>query len=405
MAFDLITVALFGHPDPDVGRHLNRPGGPGVEAADFDVHVAPDDTGLAAMLAEVRPHVIFTFGSVTAFTNLLAAPIDVRRRWLHFDVPAPSAEQLARSAEFVFVDVATRHRFPAEPLVSVFTPTYMTGERAMRPFRSLLDQSYTNWEWVVYDDSPDDATFEYLKHLAAADPRVRLFRSDRQCGRIGEVKRRCCGLSRGAIFVELDHDDELTDHCLADIVEAFQAFPDAGFAYTDCAEVFEDGVSHVYGDTFAFGYGSYREEQYRGLAYLVANYPSLNSKTVRHIVGMPNHARAWRREAYEAIGGYGSEIHVADDYEICLRTFLATRMIHVQRFGYKQYLSRDGANTQHRRNKEIQHLVRVFEQRYEEEIHARFVALGVDDFLWSNGQLNWSAPNPEQTPFANYVWR
>jgi hypothetical protein len=123
---------------------------------------------------------------------------------------------------------------------------------------------------------------------------------------------------------------------------------------------------------------------------------------MRHIVGVPNHVRAWRREEYERIGGHAPEIHVADDYEILVRTFLHTRMVHVKRFGYLQYLQRDGGNTQRRRNKEIQRLVRVFHQRYEAEIHERFVALGVDDFIWRDGRLDWSVPNPSPAPIANY---
>ena len=201
----------------------------------------------------------------------------------------------------------------------------------------------------------------------------------------------------------MDHDDELTDHCLADVVEAFNAFPDAGFVYTDYAEVFEDGEVAGYPEGWGFGFGSYRWEQYQDKNYLVTNYPSINAKTMRDIVGVPNHVRAWRRDAYERTGGYGSEIHVADDYELLVRTFLTTRMVHVQRFGYIQYMQRDGGNTQRRRNKEIQRLVRLFHQRYELEIHARFLELGIDDFIWRDGSLDWSVENPDPAPVANHV--
>jgi glycosyltransferase involved in cell wall biosynthesis len=405
MAFDLITVALFGHPDPTVGERMRTPYARAIEADNFDVHAYSSDVSLGVVLSDVRPHVIFTFGRVEDFPHLLATPIDVRRRWIHFAPPYPDPAELAVAAERAFVDIATNDRFPELPLVSVFTPTYRTGERALRPFQSLLDQTYRNWEWVVYDDSPEDDTFDYLRRFADIEPRVRLFRSDRQCGRIGEVKRRCCGLARGSIYVELDHDDELTDHCLSSLVEAFRTFPDSGFAYTDCSEPYEEGGFNWYGETFAFEYGTYREELYRGENHLVQNYPSVNAKTVRHIVGMPNHARAWRADLYHSIGGHGSEIHVVDDYELCLRTFLATRMVHVQRHGYRQYLSRSGGNTQIRRNKEIQRLVRLFQRRYEAQIHARFLELGVDDFIWRDGQLDWSVPNPDPTPIANYILR
>jgi hypothetical protein len=186
------------------------------------------------------------------------------------------------------------------------------------------------------------------------------------------------------------------------VVEAFETFPEAGFAYTDCAEVFEDGANASYADGWAFGFGSYRTESLLGRDYTVTNYPGLNAKTVRHIVGMPNHVRAWRRDAYVNIGGYAPEVHVADDYELCIRTFLRTRAVHIRRFGYIQYLSREGANTQRVRNGEIQRLVDAFARRYADEIHDRFVELGVDDFIYNDGNLDWSAGNPSPAPNANY---
>ncbi len=400
----LITLLLLGHPEPDIGYRIVVPDRPDNEADGFNVIALDDDRNLPVVLADARPHVIFSFGSSDTYPALMAMPLDVRRRWLHYETP-PAPVDLAQTALAVYVDVATNDRFPSTPLVSVFTPTYRTGERLARPFQSLLAQTYTNWEWVVYDDSPDDETFDALSALAAAEPRMRVFRSDRNCGVIGEVKRRLCGLARGGILVELDHDDELTDHCLADLVEAFQTFPEAGFAYSDCAEVYDDGQVAGYPEGWGFGFGSYRWENYRGKIYQVTNYPSINSKTMRHIVGVPNHVRAWRREAYERLGGYRSEVHVADDYEILIRTFLTTRMVHIQRFGYIQYLQRDGGNTQRKRNKEIQRLVTLFRERYESEIHARFDELGIHDFVRVGGQLDWSVPNPDPTPTANYVLR
>jgi hypothetical protein len=196
-------------------------------------------------------------------------------------------------------------------------------------------------------------------------------------------------MALGDIFVELDHDDELTTNCLGDIIQAFQAHPEAGFAYTDCAEILDVGENATYPDGYAFGFGSYRTEAYRGHTYAVANYPSVNAKTVRHIVGMPNHARAWTREAYYAAGGHNSEVHVADDYELCIRTFLTTRMVHIKRFGYIQHISTNGSNTQRVRNKEIQRLVRYFSDHYNQAIHDRFVELEVDDFIWTEEGLDW----------------
>jgi O-antigen biosynthesis protein len=405
MAFDLITILVLGHADQNIAQKI-RIANPGpAEADNFDVHCFANDHNVDEAVARIRPQAIFSFGSLESYPSLYNLPLDIRRRWVHYPDTSLSGAQIAEAACVVFVDITTEAKFADFPLVSVFTPTYRTGERIYRAYASLKAQTYNNWEWVIYDDSPDDETFHRVTEIARMDTRVRVFRSHQPCGVIGEVKRRACGLSRGSILVEMDHDDELTPECLHYVVDAFRRFPDAGFVYTDCAEIYEDGENGRYPEGYGFGFGSYREEEYRGHNFLVTNYPSINAKTIRHIVGVPNHVRAWTRTAYVAAGGHSSEIHVADDYELCVRTFLTTRMVHVKRFGYIQYLGRGESNTHRARNREIQRLVRMFVERYNTEIHERLVELGVDDFIWVNEhEMDWGSANPDPTPIANYIY-
>ena len=401
---ELISVVLIGHRDPEAALALQLGSTRSIETAQFDVVALDSDVAIEPVLADRHVHVIASFGALRQFDVLMGQPMEVRRRWIHIDDNNADLVKVADQVMDCFLGVVDRPPHSPVPLVSVFTAAYQTGERILRPYQSLLAQTYTNWEWVVMDDSePGDATHEIVSALADHDHRVRVFRSDRHCGVIGEIKRRCCGLARGEIFVELDHDDELTVNCLADVVEAFATFPDAGFAYTDCAEVFESGLNATYGDSFAFHFGTYRDEEYGGRVYNVMDYPDINAKTVRHIVSMPNHVRAWTREGYAAAGGHSPDVHVADDFELCLRTFLTTRMIHIKRFGYIQHLGDGGENTQRRRNAEIQRLVRYFAGRYEDRIHQRFEELGVDDFIWTENGRDWSREPGTRPITANYV--
>jgi hypothetical protein len=186
--------------------------------------------------------------------------------------------------------------------------------------------------------------------------------------------------------------------------------PLAGFVYTDFTEIYPDGSPLTYAE-WAFGYGSYRWEAYNGLNIAVANAPNVNSKTIRHIVGVPNHVRCWLRDCYDEVRGHGRHIHVADDYELLVRTFLATRMARVPRLGYVQWRNPAGAiaagNTHQERNKEIQRLTRAFAQRYDAAIHDRFLALGVDDFAWREGEDTFSrlfsVPNPAFEPHCTLL--
>ena len=78
---------------------------------------------------------------------------------------------------------------------------------------SLKEQTYTNWEWIIVDDSDDDGeTFKMLSNLAKKDHRIQVFKPWEHSGIIGKVKNWACSLGKGHILVELDHDDELTDY-------------------------------------------------------------------------------------------------------------------------------------------------------------------------------------------------
>lgn len=378
---------------------------PPAEADGFDVARSEDDHDLGRRLAELRPHVVLTFGAVEQHRELAAAPLAVRRRWIHVDQGQPLAE-LASRVLHAFVTEATTDRFPEVPLVSVFTCTYRTGEAVRAAYDSLLAQTHQDWEWVVYDDSDDDgATFGHLAALAAEDPRVQPFRGAGNDGSIGAVKRRACGLCRGPLVVELDHDDRLLPRCLELVVAAAREHPEAGFFYSDGAEVLEDGSAAGYPDGWAFGFGAYRTEEIEGRSLLVQCYPPVNAKTIRHITSAPNHVRAWRAAAYQACGGHSPDLMVCDDFDLCLRMFLTTRMVHIPECCYIQ-VHRDGANAQRRRNQEIQRLTRALVRRYHHELHARFEALGVDDFIWTDdGGLDWSRPGPPDGAPANLVLR
>lgn len=378
----LPVVCVFGAQ----GVVLQSPPSPEFETREMDVRCYPNDENLNEVIAKDRPGAIVSFGDLKSFSRLGNSPEFIRRIWLHFD----NTRDIEEKGNQVFNCFFFNAVFPKcdQPLVSVFTPAFRSGDKIEKPFRSLLSQTHREWEWVIVDDSDDDGeTFKRLSEMADRDGRIRVYRERKHSGRIGMVKKTACGVARGQILVELDHDDELTPKALQWTAEAFRAHPEAGFVYSDFAECFEDGAPWSYQPGWGMGYGSYRQEIHGGIKYLVANSPHVNPKTIRHIVAAPNHLRAWRKTVYDAIGGHHDQMHVADDYELMVRTFLATRMVHVPKMCYVQYRNIDGTgNTHQARNKEIQRLVRYVSMSQEENIHRRLVELGVDDYMWEPGK-------------------
>ena len=395
----LPTICIFGHDDLE----LITPVWEDYEEKRLDCRCYSSDSNLEHILVQDRPHVIITVGHRPSFPNLRKAPFEIRKRWLHYDT-MPHPAQLGIDAYNCYLtNMFDKHAADENPLVTVFTPAYKTGDRIVRPFLSLKEQTYTNWEWIIVDDSDDDGeTFKMLRNLAKKDHRIQVFKPWEHSGIIGKLKNWACSLGKGHVLVELDHDDELTDYALDCVVKGFKQFPEAGFLYTDCAEIFEDGTSHTYRQGWAFGYGSYTDVEYRNKRYRSGSAGNINAKTIRHIVSTPNHIRAWRKSFYESIGGHNKELHVADDYELMVRTFLKTRMARVPKLCYLQYISN---TAQHVRNKDIQRHVRSIKSYYDRMIHDRLLELGCEDFIWDekSGSSDYKIPNPEVEPHVTLI--
>lgn len=398
-SMQLPVVCIFGASDVTLYSSAEAPE---IETRELDCHCFSDDRDLEQILIQFRPHVIITFGVMESFSRLMVAPFEIRRRWLHF-ADVSDLTVVGEHAFLCYLAVCVDRR-EEQPLVSVFTPTYRTGDGFLRPLTSMKEQTYPNWEWVIWDDSDDDGlTAAMIRAHANLDHRIRLVCPERHSGIIGEVKYNACALSRGDILVELDHDDALTPDALSYVVSASKQYPEAGFYYTDYAEVDPRLNPLRYPDGWGFGLGSYRTEMYRGRELLVAQTPGISPKTIRHLVAAPNHIRAWRRDVYFKIGGHNREIHVADDFELMLRTFLETRMVHIPRLGYIQY--QDGQTTQRVRNKDIQRHVRFLRWKYDRRIHDRFVALDVDDYMWNEegGFADFTRANPPVVQVASWT--
>jgi hypothetical protein len=186
-------------------------------------------------------------------------------------------------------------------------------------------------------------------------------------GSIGDVKRKAFMAAKGDYLVELDHDDELTSNCLSEIHKAFEQ-PDVGFVYSDWSEILPDGASGKYPEGWAFGYGSeYWNEKYK---YWVMRAPEINRTTMSHIVSVPNHVRAWRSTLYHILMGHDHRLRIADDYELIIRTVLATKTVHIPELLYIQHIG--GHTAQRQQNDEVQRLVLEIATEYSEYLDLRF---------------------------------
>jgi len=355
------------------------------EADELDVKYMEDDSEVIDTVTLFNPDAIITNGeSWKEFPNLASLPLQFRKRWFNSE----SIDNIGNTAYSVAMNsILSPSNLEDDQMISFFTPIYNTGEKLWNTYRSVRDQTYNNWEWVLVNDSTDGGkTLKIAEEIALVDPRVKVYDfREKSGGCIGESKYRCCSLAKGYILAELDHDDLLVKTCAEDLHNAAQAHPDCGMFYGDTAEVNEEWENQKYGEGFALGYGSYRDEEYEGRLLSPANQQNINPKTIRHIVGVPNHVRAWRRSTYFEIGGHNRSLTIADDFELVIRSFLYSKICKIPKLSYIQFLYNNsgGRNTHDLSRADIQRRVRTIAQYYNEQINARFIELGIEDWAYN----------------------
>lgn len=121
------------------------------------------------------------------------------------------------------------------PLVSVCIPTYKNPELLNRCLKSIFEQSYSNFELIITDDSPDDAVAEVVKNYE--DSRIKYIKNTTP---LGSPENWNEGLrqAKGDYIKIMHHDD-------------WFAVPDALQAYMD--EALKSGSDFICANCYNVG--------------------------------------------------------------------------------------------------------------------------------------------------------
>lgn len=200
---------------------------------------------------------------------------------------------------------------------TIFTPMHRFDKKVlMELFDSLDEQTEQDFEWLILLNGKAQRSLIEIKNLFKDCEWVRV-ETTRTTANIGALKAECCELAKGEILIEVDYDDQLTTDAVERITDRFKA-SHIQFVYSDCWEYKEDGSTN---DLYGTVYG-WQHYQWGNEGKMINNsFPAL-PQYLRRIEWSPNHVRAFRKSAYEKIGGYNKEIKVGDDHDLICRFYL-----------------------------------------------------------------------------------
>ena len=117
----------------------------------------------------------------------------------------------------------------SEPLVSVVTPVYNDADYLTECVTSVLNQTYSNWEYAIVDNASTDETPEIAARFAASDSRIRHVRFEEFVNSNENHNRAFRAIDPGSEFCKVvSADDWLFPECLERMVARAKASETVG---------------------------------------------------------------------------------------------------------------------------------------------------------------------------------
>jgi hypothetical protein len=216
-----------------------------------------------------------------------------------------------------------------QPRVSICVPNLNTRPFLPERFATIREQSFRDWELLVYDSYSTDGAWEYIREVASAEPRARIWQGPR-AGTPGSWTP-CVRAASGEYVYIATSDDTMPPDCLEKLVAALDAHPECDIAHCALHPIDERGARadatwHWWrnGSMFADSSGELvdrshvRRAPFDGLLHLLGGsvYVSITQLLIR-------------RSLFDRVGDFESRWGSVGDFNWSMRAGLIANTVHV----------------------------------------------------------------------------
>lgn len=187
-------------------------------------------------------------------------------------------------------------------LVSIITPVYNGQDFLDRSIKSVLAQTYENWELLLIDDGSSDNSVQIIKYYLE-DNRIKLLRNESNSG-IPTTRNKGIENSTGEFIALLDQDDEWLPHKLEKQVNKFLEIDDSfGLIYSNVEVRTDQGIL---------------ADQKKEIEPEASIQSNLELMLSRNLITSPT--AMVKRKALEEVGLFDESIRWGgDDYDLWIR--------------------------------------------------------------------------------------
>lgn len=191
-----------------------------------------------------------------------------------------------------------------QPKVSVIIPTYNSAPFIVATIRSVLDQTYDNYEVIIVDDGSTDDTLQVVNDFVSSScdfvDKILVF--SKPNGGPASARNLAIRNSTGQYIAFLDGDDLWTPNKLTEQVKFLECHPEVGMTFAEAVVFIEQSGQKEFRETIGYTGNT-------SFCYLLLG---------DHI---PNSTVMIRRECVDKIGllNESRELVAVEDYEYWLR--------------------------------------------------------------------------------------
>jgi glycosyltransferase involved in cell wall biosynthesis len=173
--------------------------------------------------------------------------------------------------------------------LSVLMTSYNRESLIIESIQSVLKSSYSEFEFIIVDDSSTDSTWFIIQEFALIDKRIKAYRNDSNLGDYLN-RNKAVSYAKGKYIKFVDSDDVIEQDCLESMISQMETYPNVYFGLSSDRKWLEKQSIIVWTPSDLF------------------NIYFFHGKAI----GTPPTGSIFRRDAFISLGGFSGKQYLGD---------------------------------------------------------------------------------------------